>query len=247
MAGKGLAVLGTARVCPPVRAAGSPRWTTMSSSSSARPDGRCASPRRWTVSPHTRRPRSPPRSPRRHGAGRRALGGGLRELRARLRPGAAACRPDAGVPARAAPRLRGLRRRSRPGRAGRARGRLGTLRPRWSATDHAAAFERAAEYIRAGDVYQVNLTLPLDGRWQGDPAAIGATLAARQPVGFGARVALGEAVLLSRSPELFFALDGTGGIEARPMKGTAPRDADPARDAALAAALARDRRTAPRT
>ncbi len=119
-------------------------------------------------------------------------------------------------------------------------GRLGPLRPRWSATDHAAAFERAAEYIRAGDVYQVNLTLPLDGRWQGDPAAIGATLAARQPVGFGARVALGEAVLLSRSPELFFALDGKGGIEARPMKGTAPRDADPARDAALAAALARD-------
>ena len=41
------------------------------------------------------------------------------------------------------------------------------------------------------------------------------------------------ATLVSRSPELFFALDGAGGIEARPMKGTAPRDADPARDAAL--------------
>ena len=48
------------------------------------------------------------------------------------------------------------------------------------------------------------------------------------------------ATLVSRSPELFFALDGTGGIEARPMKGTAPRDADPARDAALRAELGRD-------
>ena len=80
----------------------------------------------------------------------------------------------------------------------------------------------------------------MDGRWRGDPAAIQAALAARQPVGFGALVALGDAVLLSRSPELFFALDGAGGIEARPMKGTAPRDADAGRDAALAAALAAD-------
>lgn len=119
-------------------------------------------------------------------------------------------------------------------------GYLGPLEPRWSGAAYAAAFERAAEYIRAGDVYQVNLTLPLDGRWHGDPAAIGAALARRQPVGFGAHVALGDAVLLSRSPELFFALDGAGGIEARPMKGTAPRDADEGRDARLAAALARD-------
>ena len=34
-------------------------------------------------------------------------------------------------------------------------------------------------------------------------------------------MALPGATLLSRSPELFFALDGAGGIEARPMKGTA--------------------------
>jgi len=119
-------------------------------------------------------------------------------------------------------------------------GELGTLRPRWSAEDYAAAFTRAMEYIRAGDIYQVNLTLPLDGSWDGDPAAISAALALRQPVGFGARVALGNTVLLSRSPELFFALDGTGGIETRPMKGTAPRDADARQDAELAAALGRD-------
>jgi len=119
-------------------------------------------------------------------------------------------------------------------------GTLGRFRPRWTEAEHATAFARVADYISAGDIYQVNLTLPMDGAWQGDPAAIQAGLAVRQPVGFGALVALGDTVLLSRSPELFFALAGRGGIEARPMKGTAPRHADPARDAALAAALAAD-------
>lgn len=119
-------------------------------------------------------------------------------------------------------------------------GFLGALRPRLSQAEYTAAFTRAAEYIRAGDIYQVNLTLPLDGKWSGDPAAIAAALARRQPVGFGAHVALADVELVSRSPELFFALDGAGGIEARPMKGTAPRDSDTHRDAELAAALEQD-------
>ena len=112
--------------------------------------------------------------------------------------------------------------------------------PRWGFDDYARAFGRVADYIRAGDIYQANLTLPMDARWSGDPGAIQAALAAGQPVGHGALVRLGEVALISRSPELFFALDGAGGIEARPMKGTAPRDRDRARDAALRDALARD-------
>jgi len=119
-------------------------------------------------------------------------------------------------------------------------GRLGPFAPLWSRADYGAAFARVADYIRAGDIYQANLTMPLAGRWAGDPEAIAARLAARQPVGLGAVVRLPGATLVSRSPELFFALDGAGGIEARPMKGTAPRDADPDRDAALRSALASD-------
>ena len=45
---------------------------------------------------------------------------------------------------------------------------------------------------------------------------------------------------MSRSPELFFAPDGAGGIETRPMKGTAPRDPDPERDARCATGWRRD-------
>jgi para-aminobenzoate synthetase component 1 len=43
--------------------------------------------------------------------------------------------------------------------------------------------------------------------------------------------------VVSRSPELFFRVE-RGRLESRPMKGTAPRDPDPVRDAALAADLA---------
>jgi para-aminobenzoate synthetase component 1 len=117
---------------------------------------------------------------------------------------------------------------------------LGRLAPDWDALTHGAAFARVAGWIAAGDIYQANLTFRLRGRWSGDPAALAAALAARQPVGRGAVLALPGATLVSRSPELFFALDGQGGIETRPMKGTAPRDPDPARDRALAAALAAD-------
>jgi para-aminobenzoate synthetase component 1 len=129
-----------------------------------------------------------------------------------------------------------------PGPVGRhpSGGALGAFRADWDPCVYRAAFERVADYIRAGDIYQVNLTMPLRGRWSGDPAAIHAALAERQPVGQGALVSLPEAVLVSRSPELFFALDGTGVIEARPMKGTAPRGAGPARDAELRDELARD-------
>jgi para-aminobenzoate synthetase component 1 len=119
-------------------------------------------------------------------------------------------------------------------------GSLGAFRADWDFEAYRAAFDRVANYITAGDIYQANLTMPLRGSWSGDPAAIHTALAERQPVGHGALVCLPGAVLLSRSPELFFALDGAGGIEARPMKGTAPRDADPVRDTGLREGLARD-------
>ncbi|MBP7000716.1 aminodeoxychorismate synthase component I [Amaricoccus sp.] len=119
-------------------------------------------------------------------------------------------------------------------------GRLGLLAPDWDFAAYRAAFDRAKAWIEAGDVYQVNLTMQLRGRWSGAPEAIAAALAARQPVGHGGLVSLPGATLVCRSPELFFALDGRGGVLNRPMKGTAPRDPDPARDARLRDGLAAD-------
>jgi para-aminobenzoate synthetase component 1 len=102
--------------------------------------------------------------------------------------------------------------------------------------DYDAAIGRVLEYIAAGDCYQINLTFPMQSRLlSGDALGLYAALRARQQVGHGAFVDLGVGpVLVSRSPELFLRLDAGGRIEARPMKGTAPRDPDPVMDAILA-------------
>ena len=84
-----------------------------------------------------------------------------------------------------------------------------------------------------GDCYQANLTFPIRARWSGDPETAFEALSARQPVKYGALVRLGETAILSRSPELFFEVDGDGWIEAHPMKGTAPRGKTPAEDERL--------------
>lgn len=104
-----------------------------------------------------------------------------------------------------------------------------------SRADYAAAFDRVMDYIAAGDCYQINLTFALRSRLlAGSPLGLYGALRARQAVGYGAYADLGERVLISRSPELFLRTDAGGRIESRPMKGTAPRDPDPVRDAELA-------------
>lgn len=111
-------------------------------------------------------------------------------------------------------------------------------RPLWDRARYDAAIAAVHAYIEAGDTYQINLTFPMEADCAGDPLALYAALAARQPVGEGAFVDLGGPLVLSRSPELFFAVDAAGRIETRPMKGTAPRGSGRA-DAEAARALAR--------
>ena len=116
--------------------------------------------------------------------------------------------------------------------------RLAALRPMMDRADYDAAFARVKGYIAAGDCYQINLTFPIETRFQGSALGLYGALRARQAVGHGAFCDLGVGpVVVSRSPELFFAVDAAGRIAARPMKGTAPRDADPVTDAALAQEL----------
>ncbi|TRW96712.1 aminodeoxychorismate synthase component I [Paracoccus sp. M683] len=115
--------------------------------------------------------------------------------------------------------------------------RLSPPEPLWPKARHHAAVQAVHDYIEAGDTYQVNLTFPMALTAKGSPQAIYAALEARQPVGEGALCLLDGPPILSRSPELFFAVGADGWIETRPMKGTAPRGATPAEDAQNAAAL----------
>ncbi|AYY96393.1 aminodeoxychorismate synthase component I [Burkholderia multivorans] len=94
--------------------------------------------------------------------------------------------------------------------------------------------------LRAGDSYQINYTYRLNFDVFGTPLALYRRLRARQPVRYGALIALPDgAWVVSCSPELFVEKHGEL-LRARPMKGTAPRSADPQQDAASAAFLAND-------
>lgn len=117
--------------------------------------------------------------------------------------------------------------------------RLSRLTPKVDQARYRQAFERVQGYIASGDCYQINLTFPMEGRLlSGSAWDLMGALAARQKVGQGAYCDFGTGpVVVSRSPELFFAVDAGGQISARPMKGTAPRGANAAEDAALAGAL----------
>ena len=96
------------------------------------------------------------------------------------------------------------------------------------------------DYIAAGDTYQVNFTYRLRFDAFGSLFDLYARLRARQPVPYGALIALpdGRAVM-SLSPELFVRHAG-GELLARPMKGTAPASEREAVNAERAAALSQD-------
>lgn len=112
----------------------------------------------------------------------------------------------------------------------------GNPRPLISQADYEAALDRVKAYIVAGDIYQANLTFPAGIAVAGHPLALYARLRAAGGGHWGGVVHTGGRWLLSFSPELFFTLENRR-LTARPMKGTATRDAD---DAGAAAALAED-------
>ncbi|SNX28506.1 para-aminobenzoate synthetase / 4-amino-4-deoxychorismate lyase [Polynucleobacter meluiroseus] len=76
------------------------------------------------------------------------------------------------------------------------------------------------EYIRNGDVYQINHTFRITGKVYGSPLALYARLRARQPGRFGAYIDSGTHFILSQSPELFLQRESDT-LKAMPMKGTA--------------------------
>ncbi len=97
---------------------------------------------------------------------------------------------------------------------------------------------RCLDWIAAGHVYQVNLSQRFTTSFAGDPAALYLSLRQANPGPFAAFIDLGDRQILSSSPERFLRIEGRG-IEARPIKGTRPRGADPAADQRLARELMR--------
>jgi para-aminobenzoate synthetase component 1 len=107
-----------------------------------------------------------------------------------------------------------------------------------SRPDYEAAVRHAIDYIRAGDVFQVNLAQRLSSPWSGDPFALYARVRQTSPGPFMALMRLGDADVISASPERFLRRRGDL-IETRPIKGTRPRGDTARLDRRLAAELRR--------
>ena len=106
--------------------------------------------------------------------------------------------------------------------------------------DFIKALDQVQRYIEAGHTYQVNYTFRLRFDAFGSLPALYARLRARQPVPYGALVALPDGSgVLSLSPELFVRHQD-GELLTRPMKGTAPASDDPQENLRRADALAND-------
>jgi para-aminobenzoate synthetase component 1 len=102
----------------------------------------------------------------------------------------------------------------------------------FSRAEFLAAVERAQQYIRAGDIYQVNLAQRLSAPAPCDPWEFFQRLNRVSPAPFSAFLDAGDFQLASSSPEMFLRLSGPH-IQTRPIKGTRPRSNDPTRDAQL--------------
>ena len=122
-------------------------------------------------------------------------------------------------------------------RAGGGLASIGPLEPQITPGAYVEAFDALQEAIRAGDIYQANLTFRLAGAARGDPVAIYRAIRPAANAGYGGLVFDGDHWLLSFSPELFFSLK-EGKAKVKPMKGTRPRGRSEAEDRAFAAELA---------
>jgi para-aminobenzoate synthetase component 1 len=98
--------------------------------------------------------------------------------------------------------------------------------------EYLRAIARIKEYIRAGDVYQVNLSQRFEMSLPCHPCELYWRLRQMSPAPFGGYLNFGERQIVSCSPERFLRLQN-GRVETRPIKGTRPRGSNPAEDDVL--------------
>ncbi|AUH63845.1 anthranilate synthase component I [Paracoccus zhejiangensis] len=157
---------------------------------------------------------------------------------------------DGAVPARAAyaqaaervmEALRSLDRQPAEPRALGEAAVVGEPRSNFTKADYLAAVEKAKDYIRAGDIFQV---VPSQ-RWSMDfplpPFALYRSLRRTNPSPFMFYLNFGGFQIVGASPEILVRLRD-GEVTVRPIAGTRPRGADEAEDRALEADLLGDKK-----
>ncbi len=118
---------------------------------------------------------------------------------------------------------------------------LGEFRSNFTPEGYKAAVEKAKDYIRAGDIFQV---VPSQ-RWAADfdlpPFALYRSLRRTNPSPFMFHFNFGSFQIVGASPEILVRLRD-GQVTIRPIAGTRPRGATPEEDKALEADLLADKK-----
>jgi len=109
---------------------------------------------------------------------------------------------------------------------------VGTLTSNFTREAYLAAIRRIRDYIRQGDVYQVNLAQRFSFPFAGEAYTLFRRLFQLNPAPFYAFLNCGDFRVLSTSMERFLCRRGDY-LETRPIKGTRPRGATAEEDAAL--------------
>ncbi|WP_243032230.1 anthranilate synthase component I [Thermus altitudinis] len=126
-----------------------------------------------------------------------------------------------------------------PGVPGERPGGRARFAPDMSREEYLGAVAKALEYIRAGDIFQVVLSLRLSSPLTVHPFALYRALRSVNPSPYMGYLDLGEVVLVSASPESLLRSDGRK-VVTRPIAGTRPRGKDEEEDRRLAEELLRD-------
>ncbi|MFA4842492.1 MAG: aminodeoxychorismate synthase component I [Candidatus Omnitrophota bacterium] len=113
---------------------------------------------------------------------------------------------------------------------------LRPLKSNFNFRQYLQAVRKAKEYIRNGDIYQVNLSQEFSAKTERSAFEIYRRLRRLSPTHFGAYLDAGDFQIISSSPERFLSLRGSL-VTTRPMKGTRPRSRVKAKDSELKKAL----------
>jgi anthranilate/para-aminobenzoate synthase component I len=89
---------------------------------------------------------------------------------------------------------------------------------------------RALDYIRAGDIFQANISQRFTASWRGDPRALYQALRRINPSPFACFFSWNDLAVVSCSPERLVRVQD-GCVDTRPIAGTRPRGVNPHEDA----------------
>ncbi|SDP68578.1 aminodeoxychorismate synthase component I [Lentzea jiangxiensis] len=106
-----------------------------------------------------------------------------------------------------------------------------------------ADIEECRRQLRLGESYEICLTNKLHLPFHDDDSSFYRRLRRANPAPYAALVRLGDVSVFCSSPERFLRIERDRTVTSKPIKGTAPRDADPVRDAEIAATLASSAKT----